>query len=432
MNIIDRRRISRDRSTENRSRFLKRYKEAIKRQLPDILNNQSLNKSASGGGKVKVNKKTVREPFFHYDEGGSNDYVLPGNEHYTEGDLMPKPFQPPGRGNGRGPGAGTGKGEDEFDVDLNREEFLDLIFDDCELPNLAKTDLIKLKERKVYHAGFTSDGPPNRLSIVRTYKQSFIRRVPVLAELQEEIDKLLEELNSLTPLEAKRSSQLTQQILKLKEDMENVPLFDDIDLRYRSTVVQEIPKLHATMVLVMDNSGSMGLREKTIARKFFLILYLFLQRNYDEIDLVFISHTTEASELSEEEFFNTHESGGTIVSSALDLVHKIIDERLKGKTNIYVAQVSDGDNDDTDNGTCNELLEDDILPHVRYYAYVQVDEYHERDRDVQGLLSFGKGLWKSYELLMKRHPQFQIKRVSQERDIFPVFKELFSKPKGKR
>jgi len=189
-------------------------------------------------------------------------------------------------------------------------------------------------------------------------------------------------------------------------------------------------------VMIMDNSGSMGLREKTIARKFFLILYLFLRRNYESVEIIPISHTVTAHVLSEEDFFNTHESGGTLVSSALDLVKELInegvDERaaLKGKTNIYIAQVSDGDNLDTDNGTCTEIIEDDILPYVRYFAYVQVDDYHTAEIDTTShLLSFGKGLWKSYETLVEKHKRFNIKRVTEEKEIFPVFRELFKKRK---
>lgn len=445
MIIVDRRRISRDRSTENRSRFIKRYKEAIKRQLPEILNNRTLSQNddpATGGGRVKVSKKTIKEPNFHFDEGGIVDTVLPGNENFAEGDLIPKPLS--GSGGRGGKQVGDGEDEDDFDVDLSRDEFLDLIFDDLELPNLTKTDLINVKERKIEHAGFQSEGPPNRLSLIRTYRQSLVRRIPVLSELQEKLDELEAELKILqrdvflkpATNRYEQIDVLKDEIKRVKKEMEEVPLFDDIDLRYKSTVVREIPKLHATMIMIMDNSGSMGLREKTIARKFFLILYLFLRRNYEEVDIIPISHTTSARILTEQEFFNTHESGGTLVSSALDLAHTLIDKGedgfgpLRGKTNIYVAQVSDGDNLDTDNGTCTEVVEDDILPHVRYFAYMQIDDYHGAEEDTSsGLLTFGKGLWKSYETLAGRHDHFNIKRVTEEKEIFPVFRELFKKRK---
>lgn len=440
MIIIDRRRISRDRSTENRSRFIKRYKDAIKRQLPEILNKRKLAENDSpgmGGGRVKINRKTIKEPTFHFDEGGVVDTVLPGNENFTEGDLIAKPLD--GGGQSRGRQAGDGEDEDDFDVDLSREEFLDLIFDDLELPNLTKTDLINVKDRKVEHAGFQSEGPPNRLSLVRTYKQSLARRIPVVADLLEQLEllqvslKAAEEGGDIAEVE-----RLKLEIARVQQEMDEVPLFDDIDLRYKATVVREIPKLHATMIMIMDNSGSMGLREKTIARKFFLILYLFLRRNYEKVTILPISHTVTARVLSEEDFFNTHESGGTLVSSALDLASDAINEgvpetdniALKGKTNIYIAQVSDGDNLDTDNGTCTEVIEDEILPYVRYFAYVQVDDYHNSEIDTTShLLTFGKGLWKSYETLVERHKHFNIKRVTEEKDIFPVFVELFKKRK---
>jgi uncharacterized sporulation protein YeaH/YhbH (DUF444 family) len=143
--------------------------------------------------------------------------------------------------------------------------------------------------------------------------------------------------------------------------------------------------------------------------------------------MIFISHTETAVEMDEDEFFNTRISGGTIVSSALDLAAEIIDERLVGKTNIYVAQVSDGDNTDTDNGTCAEILEDDILPHVRYFAYVQVDNYHESINPTLTSLMHERGLWKSYKHVASNNEKLQVKRVYHEKDIYPVFRELFSK-----
>jgi len=112
---------------------------------------------------------------------------------------------------------------------------------------------------------------------------------------------------------------LAKEIETLEERIKNVPYIDDIDLRFRNVKKETVPNTSATMICIMDNSGSMGEREKTLSRKFFFLLYLFLNKKYKKIDLIFVHHTTEAREVTEEEFFNMRESGGTVVSSALDL-----------------------------------------------------------------------------------------------------------------
>lgn len=418
--IVDKRTVNRDRTTENRQRFLKRIKATIKDQLPKIIGNRSLRDIDKTGGRIRVSRKTISEPFIHHGEGGNIDRVLPGNDEYVDGDLVPKPDN-----GGQGPRGTRGDdGEDDFIVELSREEFLNFFFEDLELPDMALTDLSKIKEYKRQNAGFQPDGSPNRLSVERSYRHSLGRRITLRGTIDKKIEKVEAELaTAVDP----RKSELEVELERLNRKRDNLPLFEEMDLRYRLSTKIEVPVTHATMVMIMDNSGSMGLKEKTIARKFFWLLYKFLERQYEQVDMIFISHTETAVEMDEDEFFNTRISGGTIVSSALDLAAEIIDERLVGKTNIYVAQVSDGDNTDTDNGTCAEILEDDILPHVRYFAYVQVDNYHESINPTLTSLMHERGLWKSYRSVANNNEKLQVKRVYHEKDIYPVFRELFSK-----
>jgi len=446
--IVDKRNIGRDRTVENRQRFLKRIRQTIKDQLPDIIAKRSLKDIGSSGADIKVNRKTIGEPTIHGAPGGTVDRVAPGNDTYVVGDMVPKPYGSRGR-NGRE--AGEGESEDDFIVEISRDEFLKYFFEDLELPHMIANELAKSRETKRENAGFTSDGPPARLNVLRSYKQSLARKLPLRSSLLKEIEKTEQELavyenpaagrNNFGIDEAQRL-QITCAILELqiklddlKHRLEYIPLFEEMDLRYRAVVSKDVPSTHATMIMIMDNSGSMQEREKTIARKFFWLLYSFLIRQYDEIELRFVSHTDEAEEMNEEEFFTTTISGGTLVSTALDLTAQIINEDLIPGTNVYVAQVSDGDNFSTDNGTCAEILEDDILPKVRYFAYVQVDDYHEHDdpQDVtlSALMDISKGLWKAYTQVMGVNPKLQAKRVHQERDIYPVFRAMFQKKVNK-
>lgn len=457
VNIIDKRPVKRDRAVENRQRFLKRIKQTIKDQLPYIIQKKSLKDLGSTGGRVTVKKKSLSEPTWRHGKGGEIDTVITGNDRWVVGDMEPKPIGGSG-GVGNGREAGRGKSEDDFIIELSKDEFLNYFFEDLELPDMIQMELSKLKLPTRENAGFQVDGSPNRLSVVRSYKQSMARRLPIIKTIDTEIanlsqlavqlqttDEIFDQLIKigdeeiqLSPVDKTNSQYVCELLIKiekrityLEDRKKKLPMFEDVDLRYRCFVKKETPIAHATMIMIMDNSGSMQIREKTIARKFFWLLYSFLNKEYDEVELIFISHTDEAREMSEEEFFNTTESGGTVVSTALDLAAEIIREELVGKTNIYVAQVSDGDNDRTDNGTCSEILEDEILPYTRYYSYIQVDNYHDEDAVLSPSSLMTSGLWASYDAVCEKFKNMQIKRVAHERDIYPVFRELFKKKDSK-
>ena len=169
------------------------------------------------------------------------------------------------------------------------------------------------------------------------------------------------------------------------------------------------------MFCVMDVSGSMDEQRKDLSKRFFILLYLFLTRNYEKIEVVFIRHHTRADEVDEETFFKSTESGGTVVSSALELMNTIIDQRYDPSVwNIYAAQASDGDNWGDDSPKCRALLAEHILPRMRYFAYIQVALEEQN-------------LWMEYESLAAHFQQFAMKKVTTAAEIYPVFRELFEK-----
>jgi hypothetical protein len=205
---------------------------------------------------------------------------------------------------------------------------------------------------------------------------------------------------------------------ELRAKAKHVPFLDPIDLRYRNRVKVPVPSAKAVMFCLMDVSGSMDEARKDMSKRFFMLLYMFLTRHYEKIDLVFIRHHTQASEVTEEEFFHATETGGTVVSSALTLMNDIIRARYpSNEWNIYGAQASDGDNWHQDSGRCRELLADHLLPAVRYYAYVQVAEAEQN-------------MWQEYTQLVGTHKNFAMRKVADAHDIYPVFRELFKKERG--
>jgi uncharacterized sporulation protein YeaH/YhbH (DUF444 family) len=180
------------------------------------------------------------------------------------------------------------------------------------------------------------------------------------------------------------------------------------------------------MFCLMDVSGSMGEREKDLAKRFFMLLHLFLKRRYERLDIVFIRHTHDAQEVDEHTFFYSRQSGGTIVSTALEEMQKIVHERYAtGEWNIYAAQASDGYTQTGDASRCVDLLNQELMPICQYYAYIEILD--EREMEVFSSEESGAELWRAYRTVAKDWKNFATKRIAKPADIFPVFRELFAK-----
>ncbi|MNR20565.1 hypothetical protein D3C85_1374150 [compost metagenome] len=175
------------------------------------------------------------------------------------------------------------------------------------------------------------------------------------------------------------------------------------------------------MFCIMDVSGSMDESKKDMAKRFFILLYLFLQRNYEKIEVVFIRHHTSAVEVSEEDFFHSRESGGTVVSSALNLMHDIVQKRYANRDwNIYAAQASDGDNWDSDSANCGRIMQESLLPWCQYFAYIEITQGEPQN------------LWYEYLKVAEHYKHFAMQKIGSPADIYPVFRELFKRQPATR
>lgn len=414
LQIIDRRLAGKNKSVGNRERFVRRYKEQIADAVRRAVSQRGI-RDIEQAESITIPRKDISEPVFHHGQGGVRDVVHPGNTEHVRGDR----FQRPQGGAGRGSQASdSGEGEDDFTFTLTKEEFMQLFFEDLALPHLLRTHIGENPQWKSRRAGYSQDGTPNNLAVVRTMRGALGRRIALtksphreLAALQAQLDALLAQDDGTSEAVA----ELQRHIDALRERIGRVPYLDPIDLRFRARTPVPVPSSQAVMFCVMDVSGSMDQARKDLAKRFFILLYLFLTRHYEKIDIVFIRHHTQAAEVSEEQFFHSTESGGTVVSSALVLLDQIIRARYPaGDWNIYVAQASDGDNFTNDSGNCRSLLVDKILPRVRYFAYVQVAEEEQN-------------LWDEYSQLLPLHAHFAMRKVSEPGEIYPVFRDLFKK-----
>ena len=419
--IIDRRLSGKNKSIGNRERFLRRYREQIGEAVKRAVSGRGI-RDLEQGEDVILPRHDVSEPVFGHGDGGNREYVHPGNREYVKGDRIERP-QSGGGGGGGSQAADSGEGEDDFVFRLTKEEFMRVFFEDLALPHLIRTQLAEVPEWKTHRAGFVTDGMPSNLHVVRSMRGALSRRIALGGEPRRELRELEEHLLKLRrnpraledELIIREIKETELKIEELKKNAKRIPFLDPIDLRYRNRVRVPVPSAKAVMFCLMDVSGSMDEARKDMSKRFFMLLYLFLTRHYDKIELVFIRHHTQATEVTEDEFFHTTETGATVVSSALKLMHEIVRARYpSNEWNIYGAQASDGDNWHQDSGQCRKILDEQLLPLVRYYAYVQVADAEQN-------------LWEEYAQLAEAHQNFAMRKVSDAADIYPVFRELFKK-----
>jgi uncharacterized sporulation protein YeaH/YhbH (DUF444 family) len=412
MHIVDRRLNPAGKSLENRQRFLRRAKALVQGAVKKSSEDRDI-RDVLEGGEVSIPLDGMNEPRFRR-EGGTRDVVLPGNKKFVEGDMLPRS----GEGRGKASGAGEGDGESDFRFVLSRDEFVDLFLDDLELPDLAKRKLAEAESEGLHRAGYATSGSPANISVGRTVQLALARRVALRRPRRETIEELEAELAGCDEL---RRIELMTEIDALKAKMRRIPFIDPIDIRYRRFETVPKPVAQAVMFCLMDVSGSMSEHMKDLAKRFYMLLYVFLTRRYRHVEIVFIRHTDRAEEVDEETFFHGPASGGTLVSSALEAMHEIVKSRFRpADWNIYAAQASDGDNTSSDSDVVSRLITEKILPVSQFFAYLEVCEAGGSTFDMPD-----SSLWTLYQRLRADGASLSMRKVSDRSQIFPVFHDLF-------
>ena len=419
-NIIDRRLNGNNKSAINRQKFMKRIKSHLKEAAIDRLGKTKITDVGKSGEKIKISTKELVESSFQTAHTGENTQVLPGNTDFNAGDRLMKRGQ--GEGGGGSQGGSDGDGDDEFEFELRGDEFMDILLDDLELPYMVKKNIKRTEEFEWKHAGQQSNGNPSNLNVVKSVKKSIGRRLALKSSKRRKIGKLYAEQKECETDEC--IAEFQAQIDDLERRLSKVPLLDDTDLLYDFKIMIKKPVTSAVMFCMMDVSGSMGEYEKDLAKRFYLLLYTFLRKEYTKVDIVYIRHHNEAYEVDEDEFFHSRDTGGTVVSVGLELIKKIINERYNdGTWNCFVSQCSDGDNWPHDTAYVDSMLREQILPIVQYYAYVEIAHPKSSMFSNHG----DSDLWATYKSLSEAYKHFVINKVATAADIYPTFKKLFEK-----
>jgi uncharacterized sporulation protein YeaH/YhbH (DUF444 family) len=412
--IVDRRLNPGSKSLENRQRFLRRAKALVQGAVKKSSQDRDI-RDVLEGGEVSIPLDGMNEPRFRR-EGGTRDMVLPGNKKFVEGDMLPRS----GEGRRKGAGAGEGDSEDAFRFVLSRDEFVDLFLDDLELPDLAKRKLAEAESEGLRRAGYSTSGSPANISVSRTVRLALARRVALRRPRPEMIAQIEAEM---ADSDEARRVELTAEADALRTKLRRIPFIDPIDIRYRRFETMPKPVAQAVMFCLMDVSGSMSEHMKDLAKRFYMLLYVFLKRRYRHVEIVFIRHTDRAEEVDEDTFFHGPASGGTLVSSALMAMHEIVRSRFRPSDwNIYAAQASDGDNSHSDGDVAARLLTEMILPVSQFFAYLEVGEAGEGTFDVSD-----SSLWSLYQRLRADGAPLSMRKVRERNEIFPVFHDLFQR-----
>ncbi len=410
--LIDRRLNGKNKSAVNRQRFLHRFRKEIKKAVNEAVKKRNITDIESGE-EIVIPAKDVKEYQFGYGKKGLNRSIHPGNKEFIEGDKIQKPSH--GTGQSDGQASQEGQGEDHFKFQISSDEFLNIFFDDLELPEMVKKELSKVKITKTLRQGYTTSGVPTNINVVRSMRGALARRIALQNPHKKKLLKLEAQLADL-PEDSHDKEAYLEKIEILKKKIRAIPYIDTFDLRYNNRVKVMTPSTQAVMFCIMDVSGSMDKIKKDIAKRFFILLYLFLQKNYEKVELVFIRHHTTAKQVDEKEFFYSRETGGTVVSSALTLMSEIMKKDYNPNAwNIYAAQASDGDNWNADSPACKKIMEDEIIDLVQYYAYVEI------------MPRLHQSLWEMYDEVKSTHKNFAMKTIDDYADIYPVFRALFKR-----
>lgn len=414
--IIDRRVSPKGKNLSNRQRFLERTKQWVKQKVRERSSERGL--TSNEDESISISSDDISEPTFDYDrKKGVWDRVLPGNKDFLPGDKIKRDQSGQGKGN---KASDSGEGEDDFVFTISKDEYLDILFEDLELPDLIKHSENAAVTFARQRAGFSTSGSPNNLDLEKSLKNALGRKIALGFPLDKKIKEKEQEL-LLANEEDKPAIQIELDLLKKRRLA--ITYIDQVDVRYKRHNQVPIPNSQAVVFCLMDVSGSMGKEEKDTAKRFFLLLYLFLQRKYKKVDIVFVRHTTDADECSEHEFFYGTVSGGTMVSAGVKAVNEIIQARYPlDAWNIYTVQASDGDNFDNDNDALKAELEA-LLPKCQYYVYNEVMQTHSYRFSEDNITNVIQVM----NLLKDAHDNLSVIRTGSIDEVVPNFREIFTK-----
>jgi len=398
MSIFREHKSSADRSAADRKRHKAKIDKAIREGIKDVIADESII-GQDGNKKVKIPVKGIKEYQFVYGENDKNQKAgAAGDKQIKRGQVLRKKK---GKAKGKPEKASDKAGEEYYEVEVTLDELAEYLFSDLELPDLEKKKFKFIKDKKPKRSGYRKKGLRSKLSKKETIKRKIRRKKRAIAA------------GTWDP-----------------ENGERFPFHED-DLKYKHIKLKNENNNSAAIFFLMDVSGSMGKEKKYLARSFYFILYQFLRYKYDNVEVVFISHSTDAKEVSEEDFFQRATMGGTVISSALALEQEIIQKRYHPSSwNIYTFYSGDGENWSFDNPKAVSIFEK-LKQLSQMVCYAEISPQSSLSDPFAGSFNFGgnnpglsgDNLW--HALIPLVGEAFKLVKINKSSQIWPAFQVMF-------
>ncbi len=386
-----------DRSAEDRRRHRQLVEESIKKNITDIIAEESII-GQSKNKKIKIPIKSIKEYQFIY--GKNSGGVGSGDGSEKRGDKVGEDGSgKSGKGKGQ---AGNDEGEDIYETEITLEELINYLFEDLDLPDIDKKKMAEIESTKSHrNLGYQRKGIPPRLAKKRSVIEKIKRKQAY--KRSHDLNNDVEENNSTG--------------LELEQDNDKRFPFSEDDLRYKRLKETRKKEFNAVVICIMDVSGSMDQTKKYMARSFYFMLYQWIRTKYTNVEVVFVSHTTVAKEVNEQEFFHKGESGGTYISSGYEKALEIIEQRYNPVSwNIYAFHCSDGDNWSEDNKKAVESAQK-LCEVCNLFGYGEIiSGYYFSTSTIK--TEFQKNI---------NNKNFAVITMTKKEDIFPGLKKLLEK-----
>jgi sporulation protein YhbH len=393
MSIFRERRSVADRSASDRKRHKTKIEKAIREGIRDVVAEESII-GQDGKKKIKIPVRGIKEYQFVYGDNKKNQKAASGNDKQISRDQV---LRKKNAKKGTGSEASDKKGEEYYEVEISLEELAEYLFTDLELPDLEKRRFKFIKDKKLKRSGYRKKGARFKLSKKETLKRKIKRKKKAIAS------------GVYNP-----------------DGDERFPFHSD-DLKYKHMKQKNIESSSAVVFFIMDVSGSMDKNKKYLARSFYFLLYQFLRHRYENIEVVFISHSTDAKEVSEDDFFKKATSGGTLMSTAFELEKEIITKRYHPSSwNIYTFYCGDGENWTVDNEKAVNIMTE-LAELNQMICYGEINPFLAEGSDspfVQyNSVKDPGSMWQ--RLSICEYLGIKRIRVKSHKDIWPAFNRLF-------
>jgi sporulation protein YhbH len=413
-----------EKGLKDAERHQKKIDKTIRENVKNVIGEESII-TRKGDKKVRIPVRGLKDYRFIYGQNDKGDKAGVGQGDSEEIiDSIPKP--------GQGDQAGDKPGIDYMEAEVDIDYLIQIMFEDLGLPWIEE----KTKAKELVPKGWKFETTSKKGIIPRIHKKKTMmeaikRMVSYSIEIMRECG-CEQHIAHSALIQSKGDINNAIDIIKnnkLEKVYDEEIYIEDDDLRFKQIEEDVELQSKAVVICMMDVSGSMTVNKKYLARSMLFWLVEFLRKVYDNVDVRFITHTTEAQEVDEQTFFYKGESGGTNCASAFKLAnYKIETEYPINEWNVYCVYISDGE-DFNPQDTVYEI--DKMLDkQVNFLSYVEINTDEEMGswrtllKQILNKFKFSKKSENGFDSYINKEKRFLISIIKGKEHIFPALKHM--------